>query len=177
MVPSRPRFRRGALLVSGAVLMSSALASCSAPDAGTTAETTRSQATPTQQGPPRDGSPLTALPPCGTPPAALAAVKDVPGLVLPAGAVLTAPVRVDAQLTTVEGYIATTPIRVRQFYQDEPNLTILNIEDEIFESEVLVGRGEFRTYAKATAVCAEGSTLYAVVGPAGDTALPTLGTG
>jgi hypothetical protein len=77
------------------------------------------------------------------------------------------------QLVQVRGYIATTPIRVRQFYENEPNLTIFQIEDEIFESEVLVERGAHRTYMKANAICSEGSTIFAMVGPSGTDAVPT----
>ena len=66
-----------------------------------------------------------------------------------------------------------TPIEVRQFYEREPSLTIFELEDEIFESEVLVERGAFRTYMKASAACSDGSTIYAVVGPAGTGSVPS----
>lgn len=76
-------------------------------------------------------------------------------------------------LIEVHGYIATTPIRVRQFYEREPDLTILDLEDEIVEAEVLVERGAHRTYMKANAVCSDGSTILAMVGPSGTGAIPT----
>jgi len=68
-----------------------------------------------------------------------------------------APALVVARSSPTRGYIAATPIEVRHFS---------------FESEVLVERGAFRTYMKASAACSDGSTIYTVVGPAGPGAVP-----
>ena len=150
------------------------LVACGTPD--TVSEPSGRDGTRTPRGPNSpsdDGSPLTALPPCEPPPTAAASATDVPGLVLPAGVIITETSAATAQLVQVRGYIATTPIRVRQFYEREPDLTIFEIEDEIFESEVLVERGAHRTYMKANAVCSDGSSILAMVGPAGTGAVPT----
>lgn len=113
-----------------------------------------------------EGGPLTALPDCEEPPQAVPA--DVPGLVLPDGAVVTS-VQEDDPLVTVEAYVEQTPIEVRRFYFERPGLEMFSIEDEIFEAEVMYGQGEFRSYAKARATCKTGSVLTVVVGPAGST--------
>jgi len=152
--------------------LSLGLVACGTPDpAGGDGGRDRTPRAPS--GPADDGSPLTALPPCGPPPAATASVTDVPGLVLPPAVIITATGPLTAELTEARGYIAATPVEVRQFYEREPDLTIFELEDEIFESEVLVERGAFRTYMKANAACSDGSTIYAVVGPAGTGSVPS----
>jgi hypothetical protein len=80
-------------------------------------------------------------------------------------------------LVTVEGYVEQVPIEVRRYYQERPGLEIFQIEDEIFEAEALYGEGEFRSYAKARAVCKTGSELLVVVGPAGTDGQPEVGGG
>ena len=55
-----------------------------------------------------------------------------------------APALAVARSSPTRGYIAATPIEVRQFY---------------FESEVLVERGAFRTYMTASAACSDGCTI------------------
>lgn len=170
----RPLNPRVAVLGAAAVFALSALAACGTSDIGR--ERSERDGTRPQQdetGTPDDGSPLTALPPCGPPPSASASAADVPGLVLPAEVIITLTRVATPELVEVRGYIATTPIRVRQFYEQEPDLTILSIEDEIFEAEVLVERGAYRTYMKANAACSDASTIYAMVGPAGSGAVPT----
>lgn len=97
----------------------------------------------------------------------------MPGLVLPPGVIITSTGPLTADLAEARGFIAATPIEVRQFYEREPSLTIFEIEDEIFEAEVLVEQGAFRTYMKASAACSDGSTIYAVVGPAGTGSVPS----
>lgn len=121
---------------------------------------------PTKEIPQDEGGPLTALPDCEEPPPAVPA--DVPGLVVPDGAVVTS-VQEDGPLVTVEGYVDLVPIAVRRYYFERPGLEIFQIEDEIFEAEVLYGEGEFRSYVKARATCKTGSVLTVVVGPAGST--------
>lgn len=124
--------------------------------------------------PQEEGGPLSGLPPCSAPPAAAASADEVDGLLLPAGSVVTS-VTENGPLVTVQGYVQQTPITIRRFYQERPGLELYEIEDEVFEAETLYGSGDFRTYLKASASCAEGSTLLAVVGPAGD--LPAVGGG
>lgn len=119
-----------------------------------------------------DGGPLEGLPGCEEPPAG--EPVDVEGLSLPDEAVVTS-VSEQGPLTTVQGYVAQTPITVRRFYEGRDDIQVLEIEDEVLEAEVLYAGGEFRTYVKAQAACAEGSTLLAVVGPAGDAVLPSFG--
>ncbi|MDQ3627248.1 MAG: hypothetical protein M3419_00180 [Actinomycetota bacterium] len=121
-----------------------------------------------------EGGPLIALPDCEEPPQPVEA--DVPGLIVPDGAVVTS-VQEDGPLVSVEGYVEQTPIEVRIFYQERPGLELFEIEDEIFEAEALYGEGEFRSYAKAQATCKTGSTLLVVVGPAGSAGQPEVGGG
>lgn len=122
----------------------------------------------TSSGLPQDeGGPLTGLPPCDQVPPAAAVPGDseVPGLLVPPGTVLT-DVRRQGPLTTVKAYVGLQPVLVRRFYQEAPGLEIFEIEDEIFEAEVLFADGKaHRNYVKATARCREGSTLLVVVAP------------
>jgi len=118
-----------------------------------------------------DGSPLTTLKACGAPPRGVA--QGVPGLELPAGAVLTA-VKPGSPLTQASGYVPSTPILVKRFYTEDAGLTVYNSEDEVYESEVLVGDGSRRTYVKAQAVCQTGSSLIVFIGKEGsDGGVPT----
>lgn len=55
-------------------------------------------------------------------------------------------------------------------YAERDDLEIFFIEDEIYESEAMVGNGTHRTYVKATAVCDRGSRLLLVVAPELDAA-------
>lgn len=121
-----------------------------------------------------EGGSLAGLPACDDPPDG-EDPSTVEGLLLPAGSVLTS-VDDSGRLVTVQGYVEATPVSVRASYEQRDDIEVFEIEDEVFEAEVLYGQGEFRTYVKALATCAEGSTLTAVVGPAGaDEDLPTLG--
>ncbi len=113
-------------------------------------------------------APLTALPACEAPPAA-AADGEVAGLVLPEGGIVTG-VEPGTPLTSVTAYVGATPIALRQQLEARGDLEMLISEDEVYEAELLVSDGSYRTYLKATAVCAEGSTLLAVVAPELDAA-------
>ena len=118
--------------------------------------------------------PLMALPTC--PPAPPSAGKAPEGIVLPEGTVIT-----DRQeqppLTNITGYVALTPVQVKLTYVDNPTLQILTAEDEIFEVEILVSNGGYRTYLKGTATCNQGSALLAVVAPELDASAVPLPTG
>ena len=109
-----------------------------------------------------DGGPINGLPACQPPPNA-ADEEPVAGVPLPEDAVITAVERGDP-LTTLHGYIPQTPVQVRQFLESR-SLRVLNIEDEITESEALVSNGRQRVYIKARAVCDLGSELLVVVAP------------
>ncbi|MEE6258744.1 hypothetical protein [Plantactinospora sonchi] len=102
---------------------------------------------------------------------------EVTGLVLPDGARVTSAVPQGA-LTTVEATVRMTPLDVRAHYQGRTDVEVLNVEDEIFESEVLLRAGQHRMYLRATALCADGTALTAVVGPDSDDAgLPEFRSG
>lgn len=94
---------------------------------------------------------------------------DVTGLILPDGATVTSVVE-QGRLTTVEATIRMTPLDVRTFYQNDAGVDVLRAEDEVFESEVLVRAQQRRMYLRATALCADGTALTAVVGPDTDDA-------
>lgn len=119
-----------------------------------------------------EGGPLLALPECQPAPEGIDA--DVPGLLLPEGAVVTE-VKEQGPLMVVRGYIDQTPIQVRKFYGEYRGLELFEIEDEIFEAEVLFGRGAHRSYVKAQAQCQQGSGLIVFVGPSGS--VPSVGGG
>jgi hypothetical protein len=99
---------------------------------------------------------------------------DVEGLLLPDGAVVT-DVQDQGQLVSVRAYIEQTPVQVRQFYGEEAGLELFEIEDEIYEAEVLYGDGDFRSYVKAQAQCQQGSLLIVFVGPGDTGELPDSG--
>lgn len=108
-------------------------------------------------------APLTALGPCRVEPPSPDPTA-VEGLVLPPAAIVSR-VREDGALTSVEGYIPRTPVEVRAFYQEHPTLEVVQIEDEVFESESLVSDGTNRLFVKAQAVCERGSVFVAFVAP------------
>jgi hypothetical protein len=102
------------------------------------------------------------------------ASADVTGLVLPEGATVTSVVEQNG-LTTVEATVRMTPLDVRAFYQNDAAVDVLRAEDEVFESEVLVRAEQRRMYLRATALCADGTALTAVVGPdSEDAGLPEI---
>ncbi len=124
--------------------------------------------------PVEEGGPLTALPTC--PPAPEGIDADVPGLVLPEGAVVTE-VQDQGPLVSVRGYVGQTPVQVRRFYQQAEGLELFEIEDEIYEAEALFAGAKFRSYVKAQAQCQQGSLLLVFVGPGDSGDLPSVGGG
>ena len=155
------------MLVAAAALWAIAGCGGSEPDAS-------SPATPGNTLPTEKGGPLLDLPQCDAPPAAIEA--EVAGLVLPDGAVVTAVEEV-GELVSVRAYVGQTPIQVRQFYAKEPGLELYEIEDEVYEAEVLFGGGDYRSFVKAQAQCQQGSLLSVYVGPRDSGGLPTVSGG
>jgi hypothetical protein len=154
------RQRRWGVLVAAVAL---ALGACSG---GTTADDPTAAATGGGATTGTEGAPLGALPglgPCEVEPVA---IDDDPvdGLVLPPDAVLTEQAD-DGPLTTAKGYVPMTPIQVRVFYEESDEVEVVQIEDEVRESEGLFDVGEMRLFVKAQAVCAEGSVFVAIVAP------------
>lgn len=102
---------------------------------------------------------------------------DVPGLVLPDGARVTSVVEQGA-LTSVEATVRMSPLDVRAHYEQRTDIDLLRVEDEIFETEVLARTQDRRMYLRAGALCADGTTLTAMVGPDTDDAgLPEFRSG
>ncbi|MBE1491780.1 hypothetical protein [Plantactinospora soyae] len=133
----------------------------------------------TQAAPDRAQGMLANLPSCDRVPLDEGAevAADVPGLVLPDGARVTSTVAQGA-LTTVEATIRLTPLDVRAHYEGRTDVELLSVEDEIFESEILLRAQERRMYLRATALCADGTALTAVVGPdSEDAGLPGFRSG
>lgn len=89
---------------------------------------------------------------------------DVSGLVLPDGARVTSVVEQDA-MVSVEGTVRMTPLDLRADYEARDDVELLRVEDEVFETEVLLRSAGRRMYLRATALCADGTSLMAVVGP------------
>lgn len=112
------------------------------------------------------GAPLAGLPPCepATAAAEESAPADFPGLALLPEARITEVTRT-GQITQILGQVPLTPLEVRARYQTGSGLTILLIEDEVFEAEVLATDGTHRLFVKAQAACATGSRFVAVVAP------------
>lgn len=153
-----------------ALVVAGLLAGCGgSPEAAQEPEPVDTQGLPDDSGKPLEGLPDCDDPPKGEP----AAATDVPGLLLPKGAIVTGVERADP-LVTVNGYVETTPIRIRQFYQRQKGLKLLEIEDEIYEAEAFYEQGAYRAFVKAQARCSEGSILIAVVGPSGAAPTPTF---
>lgn len=107
--------------------------------------------------------PIQGLPACASEPAA-STEPPVDGVQLPEGAIITK-VTPQGPLTTITGYLAMTPVQVRRHYQQREDLEILFIEDEIYEAEILLSDGTYRSFIKALAQCAEGSRFVTVVAP------------
>lgn len=109
--------------------------------------------------------PLTALGPCEVEPNILDE-EPAEGALLPDGAVLTSQTE-QGPLTQIKGYIPMTPVQIRVFYQrqDDYEYEILQVEDEIRESEVLLADGDNRLFVKAQAICELGSVFLAVLAP------------
>lgn len=118
------------------------------------------------------GGALAGLAPCEPqpPPPSLPAV---PGLRLPRGARVYSISRA-GPLTQAEGVVDLTPVQVRTHYQERDDLKVLSVEDETFESEVLVTDGRHRMFVKTQVLCASGSNFMATVGSEADAAaIPT----
>ena len=125
--------------------------------------------------PAAEGGPLTDLPPCSAPPGA-ADGGETAGVVLPDGTVVTG-VEDLGELVSVRAYVALTPIQVRQFYADAPEVEVYVIEDEVYEAEILYGAGDNRVFVKAQAQCLQGSVLSLFVGPEDGEGLPPISGG
>ncbi|MFF5180674.1 hypothetical protein ACFY2Q_21820 [Micromonospora sp. NPDC000316] len=154
------------LRIFAAVAMLPLLVACGGTDAGPQA---------TGRGP----GMLAKLPSCDRVPLDADAEVDrqVPGLLLPDGARVTSVVEQGA-LTTVAATIRMTPLDVRAHYEGRGDIDLLRAEDEVFEAEVLMRAQQRRTYLRATALCANGTTLTAVVGPDSEEAgLPEFQSG
>lgn len=97
---------------------------------------------------------------------------QVTGLVLPAGARLTSVLEQGA-VVSVEGTVRMSPLDIRADYEGRADIDLLRVEDEVFEAEVLARADGHRMYLRATALCADASSLSAMVGPdSDDTGLP-----
>ncbi|MGC5028458.1 hypothetical protein [Micromonospora sp. DT229] len=102
---------------------------------------------------------------------------EVPGLALPEGSRVTAVVQ-QGVLTTVEATLRMSPLDVRAHYEQRTDIDVLRVEDEIFETEVLARTQARRMYLRASALCADGSSLTVVVGPdSEDAGLPEFRSG
>lgn len=112
--------------------------------------------------PANEGGPIDSLEPCSDPPDAVA--ESVEGLTAPPGTVLTS-VKAKGPTTGARGYTPLTPVDIRHFYQQQPDVEVLQIEDEIVESEGLVANSSsgYRTLFKANATCQTGSKMLFVV--------------
>ena len=90
--------------------------------------------------PANEGGPLDSRKPCSDAPKPVQ--ESVEGLTAPPGTVLTS-VKVKGPTTEARGYTALTPVDIRHYYQQQPDVAVLQIEDEIVESEGAV-RGRCR---------------------------------
>lgn len=108
--------------------------------------------------------PLTQLGPCTADPEASADASEARDLILPPGSVLTSVERQDP-VTQVQGYVPMTPVQVRVWFTDQSGLEVIQVEDEVIESEVLVTDGQHRLFVKAQAVCALGSVFVGILAP------------
>ena len=107
--------------------------------------------------------PLTMLGPCTADPNAIDA-DPPPQAIFPQDTVITSQ-EATGPLTTIKGYIPMTPVQVQVFYQEQDRYDVLQIENEIQESEALLADGNNRFFVKAQAVCELGSVFLAVVAP------------
>lgn len=117
---------------------------------------------------------LAGFPPCGS--RSPSGVSAPPGASLPDSAIVGS---VDDRdpLVYIRGYIGETPVALRERYESDVALDVLVIEDEGVEVETLVTDGSHRTFFKANAVCATGSTFIAVVAPEVEASLVPTPTG
>lgn len=92
---------------------------------------------------------------------------DVQGLVLP-GDTRVSSVLEQGPLVMVEGTVRMTPLDVRAHYEARDDIDLLRIEDETFETEVLLRADGRRMYLLAVALCADGTAVSAMIGPDSD---------
>ena len=122
-------------------------------------------------------APLEGLGPCeADPPEATAQPGDVQGLHLPPDARVTS-VTENGPITQVEGWVPLTPIGIRADYARRGDLEVLNVEDEIWESESLVSDGQHRLFVKAQGICRTESVFVALISPEDGSDPQTLGQG
>lgn len=110
--------------------------------------------------------PLAGLGECPQPPPP-AEGADPGNVPLPPAAVVTG-ASVQGSLRNVQGYSPRTPVEIMVEYLREEDVTAVNVEDEVFESEVLLARGDLRVFIKSQATCERGSAfvLFASDDPA-----------
>ena len=97
----------------------------------------------------------------------------VPGLRLPDEATVFS-VHPVGPLTQAEGVVELTPVQVRSYYEQHPDLRVILAEDERLEAEILVTDGTYRMFVKAQIACATASNFTATVGSEAESAaLPT----
>jgi hypothetical protein len=177
-----PRRRGAALIVVIAVLSTAGCGGDGPPeDTAAGRPTAASTAVPTAGASPTDIDPallepLTMLGPCTVDPNTIDE-QPAPGALFPDDTVLTSQTQ-DGPLTQIKGYIPMTPVQIRVFYQRQDVMEVLQIEDEIRESEILLGDGDNRLFVKAQAICELGSVFLAVLAPqsaGGQVPEPALG--
>lgn len=105
---------------------------------------------------------LPALPECPSPPPGIDA--DVPGLQLPEGSVVISTTD-QKPVVNVSAFVPMTPAQFEASYRGLSGVTVLLSENEVFEAELLISRGSYRNFLKATATCEQGSQVLAVVAP------------
>jgi hypothetical protein len=101
--------------------------------------------------------PLTALGDCGPLPEPAADVAVPAGAVLPDGAVVTSATPQDP-LVTLTAEVHATPVEIRVAFEARDDVELIVVEDEVWESEILLSDGTHRTYLRSSAICATGST-------------------
>lgn len=104
---------------------------------------------------------LQQYPPC-TEPSPGRDVAGVRGLLLPEETVVHS-VRRRGPITTVQGFVPLTPVEVREYYEDDPDIQIIVSEDELVEAELLFTNGKVRNFVKARSACREGSDIVTVI--------------
>lgn len=105
---------------------------------------------------------LGALGTCAPRPTATVPAPD--GVVLPPGAVVT---RVLDQpgAQQFDGWVALTPVQVREHYLARAGVEVVASEDEVLESETQLEAGDSDVFVKARALCPTVSQLVGVVTP------------
>jgi hypothetical protein len=165
--PRRPRTWQRARTTSLTAIAMSLMVGCGGGGQAAEAPTAAPAATAAPASPgdidPALLEPLTMLGPCTVEPNAIDE-EPVDGALLPDGAVLTSQTA-QGPLTQIKGYIPMTPVQIRVFYQRQDTFEVLQVEDEVRESEVLLADGNHRLFVKAQAICELGSVFLAVVAP------------